>query len=60
MKYSELIRLLTKSGCRFISNGGRHDLWENKDGMPFFIPRHQSAEVPKGMERKILKWAGIK
>lgn len=59
MKISELIKILRKAGCQFLKSGGRHDIWVNTHGDKFAIPRHQSEEVPKGLERKAKKWAGI-
>ena len=60
MKCSELYRLLTKDGWYVVSQKGqhvkmRHDL---ETGLIIF-PNHGSQEVGKGLEKKILKEAGI-
>lgn len=60
MKVSELIRIVSKAGCYFLRSGGRHDIWKNPSGETFSMPRHQSEEVPKGLERAAKKWANIK
>jgi predicted RNA binding protein YcfA (HicA-like mRNA interferase family) len=52
MKISELIRLISRNGCFLLKHKSRHDLWINSNtGETFLIPRHQSEEVPKGLER---------
>lgn len=61
MKCSELLRLLTRDGWYPISQSGshiklKHDL---KSGIIIF-PNHGSHEMGKGLERKLLKDAGIK
>lgn len=61
MKCSELFRLLKKDGWYPISQKGspvkmKHD---KKDRINIF-PNHGNQEVGKGLERKILKDAGIK
>ena len=60
MKISELIKIVSKAGCRFLRSGGRHDIWVNQKGEKFPIPRHQSEEVPKGLDKAAKKWAGVK
>ncbi|MDD6140912.1 MAG: type II toxin-antitoxin system HicA family toxin [Candidatus Limisoma sp.] len=60
MKISELIKIVSKAGCRFLRSGGRHDIWINPQGEKFPLPRHQSEEVPKGLEKAAKKWAGVK
>ena len=59
MKISELIKIVSKAGCRFLRSGGRHDIWVNPKGEKFPIPRHQSEEVPKGLEKAAKKWAEV-
>ena len=61
MKCSELLRILMRDGWYPISQSGshiklKHDL---KDGLIIF-PNHGSQEIGKGLEKKILKDAGIK
>jgi mRNA interferase HicA len=61
MKCSELYRILSKDGWYAISQKGSHiKLKHNsKDGTIIF-PNHGSQEVGKGLEKKILKDAGIR
>lgn len=59
MKYSELIKLLKKSGCYMDHHGTRHDIWYNPiSNCCFTVPRHKH-EVPVGTTKNILKAAGI-
>ncbi|MGM9847316.1 MAG: type II toxin-antitoxin system HicA family toxin [Muribaculaceae bacterium] len=60
MKISELIKIVSKAGCKFYRSGGRHDIWVNPQGVKFAIPRHSSEEATKGFEKAAMKWAGIK
>ena len=61
MKCSELFRLLKKDGWYPISQKGSHVKMKHdqKEGIIIF-PNHGSQEVGKGLEKKILKDAGIK
>lgn len=59
MKTSELIKIVSKVGCQFFRSGGRHDIWVNPKDEKFALPRHQSEEVPKGLEKAAKKWAGV-
>jgi mRNA interferase HicA len=61
MKCSELLRLLLKDGWTVVSTKGSHMKMKHpqKPGMLIF-PDHGSHEMGKGMERKILKEAGLK
>jgi len=61
MKCSELFRQLKKHGWYPISQKGSHVKMKNdqKEGIIIF-PNHGSQEVGKGLEKKILKDAGIK
>ena len=61
MKCSELFRLLKKDGWYPISQKGSHVKMKHdkKEGIIIF-PNHGNQEVGKGLERKILKDAGIK
>ena len=60
MKVSELIRILKRSGCRFVEHGREHDKWHSDTtGKDFRVPRHKSKEIPSGTLKAILKDAGI-
>jgi len=61
MKCSELPKILTKDGWYPISQKGAHVKLKHdkKPGMIIF-PNHGSQEVGKGLEKKILKDAGLK
>lgn len=60
MKYSELIRKLKDAGCRLDSPGAEHDRWYSPITDSFFyVPRHQSKEVPIGTLRKLMKESGL-
>ena len=60
MKCSELFRLLKKDGWYPISQKGSHVKLKHdqKEGIIIF-PNHGSQEVGKGLEKKILRDAGI-
>ena len=60
MKCSELFRLLRKDGWYPISQKGSHVKLKHdqKEGILIF-PNHGSQEVGKGLEKKILRDAGI-
>jgi len=61
MKCSELYKILTKDGWYPISQKGSHvKLKHNKKPGMIIFPNHGSQEVGKGLERKILKDAGLK
>lgn len=61
MKYSELIREIEEAGCYLKRHGSNHDVYYSIiTGMHFTIPRHHSAEVPKGTLNSIRKSAGVK
>ena len=61
MKCSELYKILIKDGWYPVSQKGSHVKLKHdkKPGMIIF-PNHGSQEVGKGLERKILKDAGLK
>jgi predicted RNA binding protein YcfA (HicA-like mRNA interferase family) len=61
MKSSQLYRILTKDGWYAVSQKGSHVKMrhETKEGIIIF-PNHGSSEIGKGLEKKILKDAGIK
>jgi len=60
MKCSEMLRLLKKDGWYIVSQKGSHIKLrhEMKDGVIIF-PYHGSQELGKGLERKLMKDAGI-
>jgi len=39
MKQKELRRLLREHVCRFLREGGRHEIWVNRQGDRFPVPR---------------------
>lgn len=61
MKCSEIYRILTKDGWYPVTQKGSHIKMKHptKQGTIIF-PNHGSQELGKGLERKILKDAGIK
>ncbi|AFU67297.1 YcfA superfamily protein [Psychroflexus torquis ATCC 700755] len=61
MKCSQLYRVLTKHGWYAVSQKGSHlkMRYETKEGIIIF-PNLGSQEMGKGLEKKILKDAGIK
>jgi len=61
MKCSELLRILKKDGWYVISQKVSHLKLEHKVKKNRIIfPNHGSQEMGKGMEKRILKDAGIK
>jgi mRNA interferase HicA len=61
MKCSELLRLLLKDGWFVVSSKGSHLKMKHpeKTGMIIF-PDHGSNEMGKGMEKRIIKEAGLR
>ena len=61
MKCSKLYKILTRDGWYAVSQKGSHVKMkhETKKGIIIF-PNHGSQEMGKGLEKKILKDAGIK
>ena len=61
MKCYQMYRILTKDGWYRISQRGSHVKMrhETKSGVIIF-PNHGSQELGKGLEKRILKVAGIK
>jgi predicted RNA binding protein YcfA (HicA-like mRNA interferase family) len=59
LKYSELIKELKNNGAYFFEHGSNHDLWKNKNGQIFAVPRHSAKEVPTGTCKKLLKHAKV-
>jgi len=61
MKCSELYKILTNDGWYPVSQKGSHvKLKHNKKPGMIIFPNHGSQEFGKGLERKILKDAGLK
>jgi mRNA interferase HicA len=60
MKCSELYRILTRDGWYMVSQKGSHIkmIHDQKKGVIIF-PNHGDQEVGKGLEKKLLKTAGI-
>ena len=60
MKSSELLRILRKDGWFEKRQKGSHIIMEHatKEGI-LIVPSHGSAEVGKGLEKDILKRAGL-
>ena len=54
MKWSELRRIVERSGWLLVRYGRRHDVYE-KNGREIYIERHASAEVRKGVFHGIIK-----
>ena len=60
MEYSELVRKLKDAGCWMVAPGTRHDRWYSPITDSFFyVPRHQTKEVPPGTLSSLRKQAGI-
>ncbi len=61
MKCSELLRLLKRDGWFKESQKGSHvKMKHEKKPGTLIVPNHGAQEVGKGLEKKILKDAGIK
>lgn len=60
MKYSEVIRLLSKQGCYLVSHGANHDKWHSPiTNRYFMLPRHASQEAKNGTIKSISKQSGV-
>jgi len=60
MRYSELEKLLTKSGCYILKEGASHRIWYSPaTGQKFPVGRHKTEEVPTGTLKSIKRAAGI-
>lgn len=60
MKCSELLRILKKDGWCQVSQKGSHlKLAHPGKSNVIIFPNHGSREIGKGMEKKILKDAGL-
>ncbi|MCJ7729705.1 MAG: type II toxin-antitoxin system HicA family toxin [Sedimentisphaerales bacterium] len=59
MKRTDLIRHLTKQGCKFLREGGNHTVYVNRKAKRVStIPRHR--EINAHLCRKICKDLGVK
>ncbi|MES2109159.1 MAG: type II toxin-antitoxin system HicA family toxin [Bacteroidota bacterium] len=60
MKSSELLRILKRDGWYKKRQNGSHIIMAHptKKG-PLIVPNHGSAEVAKGLEKDIMKKAGL-
>ena len=60
MRYSELEKLLTKSGCYILKEGASHRIWYSPTtGKKFPVGRHKTEKVPTGTLKSIKRAAGI-
>ncbi len=60
MKVSEFTRKLRKAGGHIVRHGSEHDKWYSPiTGEEFYVPRHGSQELKRGMEKALRKLAGI-
>jgi len=58
MKRSELVKQLTKQGCRLLRHGSRHDIYINPaTGRKQPVPRH--SEIDDALARHIEKHLGL-
>lgn len=61
MKCSELYRMLTQDGWYAVSQKGSHMKMRHKVKTSLIIfPNHGNSEVGKGLEKKLLKQAGLR
>ncbi|MBO5515227.1 MAG: type II toxin-antitoxin system HicA family toxin [Schwartzia sp.] len=59
-RIGEFKRELQKAGCYLTGHGGRHDDWYSPiTGQSFQIPRHDGEELPKWLETRLRKIAGV-
>jgi predicted RNA binding protein YcfA (HicA-like mRNA interferase family) len=61
MRYSELFRILKKSGWVIVRQSGSHFIMEHPEKKgKIIIPFHAGKEVKKGLLKAIMKQTGIK
>lgn len=54
MKTKQFVQELKTAGCRLVRHGSEHDVWSSPiTGNKVAIPRHESQELGKGLERKL-------
>jgi predicted RNA binding protein YcfA (HicA-like mRNA interferase family) len=58
LRPSELKQMLRGAGCEYVRDGGAHEIWRNRFGKRFPIPRHPG-DLAKGTLAKIIKQAGV-
>ena len=60
MTYSELEKILRKSGCTVYRQGNNHTIWYSEKTSKYFpVGRHKTQEVPKGTLKSIMRDAGL-
>lgn len=60
-KVSEIVKIIKKTGCYKIREGGNHEIWFcPATGEEIPIPRHYGRELPTGTANNILQKAGLK
>lgn len=58
MKRDELIRQITREGCRLLRHGSRHDIYINPaTGQRQPVPRH--SEIDNALAKHIKKYLGL-
>ena len=58
MKRDELIRQITKQGCRLLRHGSRHDIYINPaTGQKQPVPRH--SEIDNTLAKHVKKYLGL-
>ena len=58
MKREELIRQLTRKGCKLLRHGSRHDIYLNPStGQKQPVPRH--SEIDNALAKHIKKYLGL-
>ena len=55
MKRQNLLKTIKEKGATMMRQGGSHEVWENKNGYRFSVPRH--AEITEGTAKSIIKQA---
>lgn len=60
MNWNEMKRKAVEHGFVFLKNGGRHDIYVNKEnGKIILLERHWSQEVRPGLMNKLKKEIGF-
>jgi predicted RNA binding protein YcfA (HicA-like mRNA interferase family) len=59
LQYRDVAQRLKKLGsCKFMRHGGTHEIWQNREGRPFPVPRHPG-DLKTGTLRGIIRQAGL-